>query len=202
MGNCLNWRILTWIPDGKARVSDIHPLFDDMTLQQVLDYALWFNGDQLQPDVDCGKCDQKIQLVTRFVTKPCPPRIIVNALQFKLSGNLQPESVFLRFCTPAQFADRLEFQWLATIAVKEQGGKVNFAGAGFFHKLHGKEKAILQFDPRPTAGGIMYQLEHGKITQVDAIGPEWRPVLIVLEQKPAPGKWSESEYLARLKKRR
>ena len=202
IASCSNCFVLASVPDSRARTSELYPLRDGMTLQQVFDHAFWFNGDQTRLDVQCGTCNRTIKDVTCFVTKPCPPRIIVNALQFKLSGDLKPESVSLRFCTTAQFADRLEFQWLATVAVKEQVSNSSFAGVGFFHKSHGKDKTIWQFDPRPTTGAGKPQLEHGKITEADDIGPEWRPVLVILEQKPAPGKWSESEYLARMKKRR
>ena len=150
-----------------------------------------YQGSEVAPPV-CSKCSKKFESMGWYLTCPMPPRIIINAGPFTLQGDLQPDSISLRSFNTDQSADRHEFQWLATVAVKQEN-EIEPAGVGFFHKSHSAKGGIWQFDPMLRES---YQPSDAKIREIEAISPKWRPVLIILEQKPAPGRWSYSEHLA------
>lgn len=130
------------------------------------------------------------------VTRPIPPRITINTQGYSIAGEAQPTSLSARFYNMPQGADRCEFQWLATVAERAAGPDTRRT-MGFFHKLHGDNQGILQYNARKSN---LYEMEEAMIEEIQEMGPEWQPRLIILEQKPAPGRWSCSEYVARVRR--
>ena len=150
-----------------------------VTLQTIFDANTWSiddndierslkDGDLNLSLPSCSKCSKKFESIGRYVTKPMPPRIIINAGSFALDGDLQPTSISMRAYTVDQGADRHEFQWLATVAVKEETETVP-AGYGFFHKSHSVDGDIWQFDPMPAKD---YKPSDATVTNIHSISPE------------------------------